>query len=161
MKEDKRIDNTLFLEPELRRKKVLENKKRHFYCLLNHRTILVNERQVKDQKNIFFNICAGVIASRGRRVISNGLNQFFLKILTAVSKLKLFVPGAIFTLIKIERKSILTCFFFENHSWIHRVKSVQIRSCFVSLFSYIRTEYEDLLRKSPYSVRIQDNTDQK
>ena len=105
MKEDKRIDNTLFLEPELRRKKVLENQKRHFYCLLNHRTILVNERQVNDQKNIFFNIWVGIIASRGRRVISNGLNQFFLKILTAVSKLKLYVPGAIFTLIKIESQS--------------------------------------------------------
>ena len=34
------------------------------------------------------------------------------------------------------------------------VKSVQIRSFFWSLFSRIRTEYGNLLRKSPYSVRI-------
>ena len=41
------------------------------------------------------------------------------------------------------------------------MKSVQIRSFFWSVFSCIRTEYGDLLRKSPYSVRIQENTDQK
>ena len=40
------------------------------------------------------------------------------------------------------------------------VKSIQIRSFLWSVFSCIRTEYEDLLRKSPYSVRIQENTDQ-
>ena len=43
----------------------------------------------------------------------------------------------------------------------HCVKSVQIWSYFWSVFSCIRTEYGDLLRKSPYSVRIQENTDQK
>ena len=41
------------------------------------------------------------------------------------------------------------------------VKRVQIRSFFWSVFSCIRTEFGDLLRKSPYSVRIQENTDQK
>ena len=40
------------------------------------------------------------------------------------------------------------------------VKSVQIRSYFWSVFSCIRIEYGDL-RKSPYSIRIQENTDQK
>ena len=44
---------------------------------------------------------------------------------------------------------------------IHYVKSVQIRSYFWSVFSCIRIEYGDLLRKSPYSIRIQENTDQK
>ena len=43
----------------------------------------------------------------------------------------------------------------------HCVKSVQIRSCFWSVFSCIRTEYGDLFRKSPYLVRIQENVDQK
>ena len=42
----------------------------------------------------------------------------------------------------------------------HCVKSVQIRSFFWSVFSCIRTECGDLLGKSPYSVRIQKNTDQ-
>ena len=42
----------------------------------------------------------------------------------------------------------------ENHC----VKSVQIRSYFWSVFSCIRTEYKG---KSPYSVRMQENTDQK
>ena len=42
------------------------------------------------------------------------------------------------------------------------VKSVQIRrSYFWSLFSCIPTEHGDLLCKSPYSVRIQENTGQK
>ena len=41
------------------------------------------------------------------------------------------------------------------------VKSVQIPIIFWSVFSRIRTEYGDLLRKSSYSVRIRENTDQK
>ena len=44
---------------------------------------------------------------------------------------------------------------------IHCVKSVQIRSFFWSVLFHIRTEYGDLLRKSPYLVRIRENTDQK
>ena len=43
----------------------------------------------------------------------------------------------------------------------HCVKSVQIRSFFWSIFSCIQTEYGDLLRKFLYSVRIQENKDQK
>ena len=38
---------------------------------------------------------------------------------------------------------------------------VQIRSFFWSVFSCIWTEYGDLLRKSLYSVQIQENADQK
>ena len=34
-------------------------------------------------------------------------------------------------------------------------------SYFWSVFSCIRTEYGYLFRKSPYSVQIQENTDQK
>ena len=40
-------------------------------------------------------------------------------------------------------------------------KIVQMRSFFWFLFSCIRTEYGDLRSKSPYSVRIQEITDQK
>ena len=43
----------------------------------------------------------------------------------------------------------------------HCVKSVQIRSFFWSVFSCIRTEYGDLRSGSPYSVRMQENTDPK
>ena len=43
----------------------------------------------------------------------------------------------------------------------HGVKSVQIWSFFWPVFSCVRTEYGDLLRKSPYLVWIQENTDQK
>ena len=39
----------------------------------------------------------------------------------------------------------------------HCMKSIQIRSFFWSAFYCIRTEYGDLLRKSPYSVRLQEN----
>ena len=41
------------------------------------------------------------------------------------------------------------------------MKRVQTRSFFLSVFSCIRTEYGDLRSKSPYSDRIQENTDQK
>ena len=41
------------------------------------------------------------------------------------------------------------------------MKSVQIRIFFWSVFSCIRIEYGDLLLKSPYSIQIQDNKDQK
>ena len=44
---------------------------------------------------------------------------------------------------------------------VHFMKSVQIRSFFWSLFSRIWIEHGGLLRKSPCSVRIRENTDQK
>ena len=43
----------------------------------------------------------------------------------------------------------------------HFGKSVQIWSFCWSVFSCIRTEYDDLMIKSPYSVRIHENTDQR
>ena len=53
--------------------------------------------------------------------------------------------------------------FFLYWYWIRRFsgKTVHIWSFFWSLFSCIRTEYGDLIGKSPYSVRIQENVDQK
>ena len=41
------------------------------------------------------------------------------------------------------------------------MKSIQIRSYFWSVFSHIRTEYGEIRRISPYSVRMRENTDQK
>ena len=41
------------------------------------------------------------------------------------------------------------------------MKYIQIRSFFWSVFSGIRTEYREILRISPYSVRLRENTDQK
>ena len=43
---------------------------------------------------------------------------------------------------------------------LHCVKCVQIRSLFWSVFSRIRTEYGEIFRISPYSVRMWENTDQ-
>ena len=43
----------------------------------------------------------------------------------------------------------------------HCVKSTRIRSIFWSVFSCIQTEYGEILRISPYSVRMRENTDQK
>ena len=43
----------------------------------------------------------------------------------------------------------------------HCVKSVQIRSYFWTVFSRIHAEYGEILRISPYSVRMRQNTDQK
>ena len=53
--------------------------------------------------------------------------------------------------------SMVQQFLFHPHC----VKSVQIRSFFWSVFSRIRTEYGEILRISPYSVRVRENTDQK
>ena len=54
------------------------------------------------------------------------------------------------------------CYLFRNWSiYRHCVTSVQIQRSFWSVFSCIRTEYGDLLCKSPYSVQIQENTEQK
>ena len=59
------------------------------------------------------------------------------------------------------------CFYiFENKKYSklifhYCVKNVQIRSFFWSVFPHIRTEYRDIFRISPYSVRIWQNTDQK
>ena len=50
---------------------------------------------------------------------------------------------------------------FSNLENKHCVKSVQIRSFLWSLFSCICAEYGYLRRKSLYSVRIQENKDQK
>ena len=47
------------------------------------------------------------------------------------------------------------------HDEKHCVKGVQIRSFSWSVFSCIRTEYVDLRSKSPYSVRIKENQDQR
>ena len=49
------------------------------------------------------------------------------------------------------------CLCYEYTSDAHCLKSVQIWSFFWCVFSRIRTEYGDLNRKAPYSVRIQEN----
>ena len=66
---------------------------------------------------------------------------------------------------------VLLCFFvkskliifelFYHFCHIHYMKSAQIQSYFWSAFLGIQTEYRDLFRKSPYSVRVPQNTDQK
>ena len=43
----------------------------------------------------------------------------------------------------------------------HWIKNVQTQSFFWSVFSFIRTEYGHLRTKSPYSLRMQEITDQK
>ena len=56
----------------------------------------------------------------------------------------------------------IKCYNLINHSTeIRCVRNVQIRSFFWSVFSRIRTEYGKIWSISPYSVRMQENTDQK
>ena len=43
----------------------------------------------------------------------------------------------------------------------HCVESVQIQSCFWSVFFRIRSEYGEIRSISPYSLRLRENTDQK
>ena len=58
-------------------------------------------------------------------------------------------------------KSTSKIFSIKAMNLFHCVKSLQIRSIFWFVFSSIRTECGDLRSKSPYSVRIKGNTDQK
>ena len=50
---------------------------------------------------------------------------------------------------------------FGRSSGSHCVKNIQIPSIFWSVFSRTWTEYGEILRISPYSVRMRENTDQK
>ena len=56
------------------------------------------------------------------------------------------------------KKEKYILFMFENITQ-RCVKIVQIRSYLWSIFSCICTEYGNLLRNSPNSIRIQENTD--
>ena len=60
---------------------------------------------------------------------------------------------------KITRCSLHKLLVAKNYSLLDCMKSVQIRSFFWSVFFCIRTKYGNLQSKSPYSVRIQENTD--
>ena len=46
------------------------------------------------------------------------------------------------------------------HEVMHCVKKCPYSELFWSVFSRIRTEYGEILRISPYSVQIRENTDQ-
>ena len=61
-------------------------------------------------------------------------------------------------LVSIYKPPLLYCYCMHYH---HYVKWVQIRSFFSSVFSGIRTKYGEIRSISPYSVRMQENTDQK
>ena len=52
-------------------------------------------------------------------------------------------------------------YHYTSNWFYHCVKSVQIRTFFWSVFSRISIECGGLRSKSPYSVRIRENTDQK
>ena len=58
---------------------------------------------------------------------------------------------------------VTDCFAFHNNIsvWLDCLKSAQIRSFFWSLFSGTRSKYRNLRSKSPHSVRVWKNTDQK
>ena len=51
--------------------------------------------------------------------------------------------------------------FWKSKNHFHCVKSVQLQSFLWSVFSRMWTEYREILCISPYSVRMQENTDQK
>ena len=51
--------------------------------------------------------------------------------------------------------------FWKSKNHFQCVKSVQLQSFLWSVFSRMWTEYREILCISPYSVRMQENTDQK
>ena len=58
-----------------------------------------------------------------------------------------------------QNSSITKCNIRGIRVDLHCVKRLKIQSIFWSVFSRIRTEYWEILRISPYSVRMQENTD--
>ena len=73
---------------------------------------------------------------------------------------------------RVSRKSLMQNFIFFsvflyllhmhfNLIWLNCNRIFNNLKSFRSLFSLIRTEYEDLLRKSPYSVQMRENRDHK
>ena len=52
---------------------------------------------------------------------------------------------------------MLSCIYLKSHSG----KIVQMQSLIWSVFSRMRTEYKDSIRKSPFSAQIRENTDLK
>ena len=65
------------------------------------------------------------------------------------------------TLSVIRRQNFQGIISALTHLFLHCVKSVQIRSFFWSLYSHIRTEYEEIFCTFTYSVRMRENTGQK
>ena len=63
-------------------------------------------------------------------------------------------------LIQIGKKGVFNIRLL-NLCYLHCVKSVQIWSFLWSVFSCLGIEYGDLRIKSPYSIRTQENTDQR
>ena len=89
-----------------------------------------------------------------------------MNIRNSMFKIKILLPqtlqvevkknGQVLRRMNIRRKS----HYFSGNRRLHCVKSVQIRNFFWSIFSRSQTEYGEILRISPYSVRMWENTDQ-
>ena len=90
------------------------------------------------------------------------LCQFYLSLhLRNIPKLYYFFNAISISWNKYQHLSLVIIIFLQPilmHQ--HCVKIIQIRSFFWFAFSCVRTEYGDLLCKSLYSVRIQENTQQ-
>ena len=104
--------------------------------------------------SMLLNICSALDASRPcRRFISKicfiTLPNFSLNMRTVTGNIFL-MPTSLFA----SSNTLNDCVG-------HCVKSIQILSFFLSVFSYIQTENGDLLRKSVYSVQMQEKTDKK
>ena len=67
------------------------------------------------------------------------------------------VTQAIFYRLSVQCKDTEFSLIFFSFLAIHCVKSVRIRSYSGPHFSRIRTEYGEILRISPYSVRMREN----
>ena len=108
----------------------------------------------------YYGLINSCLKNRQQRVVLNGQSSKWSPIKAGVHQG--FILGPLFFLAYINdlSKGLLSNpkLFADDTS---TAKSVQIRSYFWSVFSSIRTECGDLPSKSPYSVGIQENTDQK
>ena len=106
----------------------------------------------RDYRRMIFSESSPVYMAGHKLSTLNNLARFLILDNSFSSMIKYTIPWKFMT------NELQNSIIFLN---FHCLKSVQIRSSFWSVFFYNRTEYGDLRSKSQYSVRIQENTDQK
>ena len=86
-----------------------------------------------------------------RSLISNTQNKAFVKYCNTS-----FYINSTILQFKLRKSCVVLFCFFPSAAW-----HVSVFGIFRFVFSRIRTEYGDLLCKSPYSVQMRENRDQK
>ena len=109
----------------------------------------------------------GCIGSKWVNLVFERFSYFYLGFLVTEQQEKLEMLDELILILSVSRNQIHVIArmskkgFSLRTSRTYCVKSVQIKSFFWPAFSSICSKYGDFLCNCPYSVQIQENTDQK